>query len=124
MARSEPVSGHDFDVDLGDGSQSAFVSVVFPEFRVDGDGQGPLVLRRALSEDRELQKWWSEGRETSSLARNIAVTLVKGAERAPVLRWRFIDARPVSLGYSPLDAMHSALVFEVLTLSFERVEIE
>ena len=50
--------------------------------------------------------------------------LVKGAERAPVLRWRFIDARPVSLGYSPLDAMHSALVFEVLTLSFERVDIE
>jgi hypothetical protein len=39
------------------------------------------------------------------------------------MRWRFHDAWPVRLAYSPLDAMVSGLLFETVTLAFGLVDM-
>jgi hypothetical protein len=40
------------------------------------------------------------------------------------MRWRFRDAWPVRLHYSPLDAMVSGLLFETVALAFARVDMD
>ena len=39
------------------------------------------------------------------------------------MRWRFRNVRPVSLHYSPLNAMGNALLIESIELAFDDVEI-
>jgi hypothetical protein len=39
------------------------------------------------------------------------------------MTWRFRNARPVSLHYSPLQAMQGGAVIETLELAFDTVEM-
>ena len=39
------------------------------------------------------------------------------------MHWRFRNARPVSLRYSPLNAMANALVIETIEIAFDDVDI-
>ena len=39
------------------------------------------------------------------------------------MSWRFRNVRPVTLSYSPLQAMDSSVLMETLELSFDAVEM-
>ena len=39
------------------------------------------------------------------------------------MTWRFRNARPVSLAYSPLDALGTGVLMETIELAFDRVEM-
>jgi len=49
--------------------------------------------------------------------------LLDDDQRTVVWTWRFRNARPVSLTYSPLRAMEPAILMETLALAFDDVEI-
>jgi hypothetical protein len=53
----------------------------------------------------------------------VLVTLLGDDQASVRMHWRFRNARPVSLHYSPLDAMGHALVIESLAIAFDGVEI-
>lgn len=85
---------------------------------------GHLVLRRAFDGQLELQQWWQRVRSGRLRApRTVTVQLLDAQHDEPVLQWRFRGARPVSLAWSPLDAMAPALLIETLLLSFEQADI-
>jgi phage tail-like protein len=85
---------------------------------------GHLVLRRAFDGQRGLQQWWQRVRQGRLRApRTVTVQLLAAEHDQAVMCWRFRGARPVSLGWSALDAMVPALLTETLVLSFEQVDL-
>jgi T4-like virus tail tube protein gp19 len=85
---------------------------------------GHLALRRAFDGRRELQRWWQGVRRGQLRApRTVTVQLLDAEHNQAVMQWRFRGARPVSLAWSPLDAMIPALLTETLVLSFEQAEL-
>lgn len=128
-----PVPGSRFRVELVDGNgrstELGCAEVVFPTLLAQLDAQPTpvqehLLLRRATGGDALLHGWWaraSQGRAPQR--RSVRVTLLAADGDCTVMQWRFREARPVSLHYSPLNAMHTALVMETLAVAFERVEI-
>lgn len=123
MPLADPPTGRAFEVDLGQGEQP-FAAVVFPDFAVAGGPQAPLLLRRAVTGSLDLYAWWDAARSDAARddGRTVTVTLLT-ADFSVVVRWRFLGARVVSLAYTPLDANQAGLMFETLTLSFERMEM-
>lgn len=82
------------------------------------DGGGELVLTRAVDGSRALVDWLQARRgRKKPVLRDIVLTLAD-ASGEPVARYRFVEARPVLLRLSPLDATHDALATESLTVSF------
>lgn len=133
--RDEPHTGGRFLVAIGehDGRDAAagFAEVVFPPFghhrerQPPPDGDGPtLVLRRGVTGRLDLYTWWDAARrERTPPTRTVTVQLL-GHDHAVVMTWRFLRAWPVTLSYSPLNAMDGGVVMEQVTLAFERVEME
>ncbi len=129
-----PVLGCNFRVEIVDGNGHATEvgcsEVVFPALAVHADAQSPpaeeqLVLRRAANGDRVLHDWWAKAcNGRAPQRRSVRVTLLAPDHERAVKRWRFRNARPASLHYSPLDAMGNALVMESLAVAFDSVEIE
>lgn len=129
-----PVLGCNFRVEIVDGNGHATEvgcsEVVFPALAVHADAQSPpaeerLVLRRAANGDRVLHDWWAKAcNGRAPQRRSVRVTLLAPDHERAVKRWRFRNARPASLHYSPLDAMANALVMESLAVAFDSVEIE
>ena len=138
-----PFSASHFLVDLGDGATArGFAQVVFPEFSSERPGLSgdPLILRRAATGGLELYRWWDESRtqmassrpvridrmatRAPNALRDVRVMLMPPDHAEPLLTWRFVSARPVSLGYSALDANSPSILFETVTLAFERLEME
>ncbi|MBS0441303.1 MAG: phage tail protein [Proteobacteria bacterium] len=129
-----PVPGRNFRVEIVDGNGHATEvgcsEVVFPALAVHADAQSPpaeerLVLRRAANGDRVLHDWWAKAcNGRAPQRRSVRVTLLAPDHERAVKRWRFRNARPASLHYSPLDAMANALVMESLAVAFDSVEIE
>jgi hypothetical protein len=85
---------------------------------------GHLVLRRAFDGRRELQQWWQRVRRGQLRApRTVTVQLLDADSDEAVMQWRFRGVRPVSLAWSPLDAMVPAVLTETLVLGFEEVDL-
>lgn len=129
-----PVPGHRFRVELVDGNGRAVeigcAEVVFPPLAAHAEAQAAigeehLVLRRATGGDMLLHDWWAKAcRGRAPQRRSVRVTLLAPDRERAVMRWRFRNARPASLHYSPLNANESALVMESLAVAFDGVEID
>jgi len=145
-AVQRPLTSGNFLVDLGMGDprapEAGFCEVVFPEFTHAHAKASPavnhatnpalasptpayLVLRRAATGALDLYQWWVLARDARKPPprRTVTVELLAADMAATVMRWRFLKASPVSLAYSPLDAQVPGLLYETLSLAFDRVEM-
>jgi hypothetical protein len=129
---SAPLGRSNFRVDLGlgdpDAPDAGFCEVIFPVLSADAGDAMPdarhLVLRRGATGALDLYAWWAGARESQAPARRtVTIELLSGDPTHVVMRWRFHDAWPVRLAYSPLDAMVSGLLFETVTLAFGLVDM-
>jgi phage tail-like protein len=137
---ARPFASHRFAVGwtgAGDAPPLGFSQVLMPalpasaektETTVPSDigfpAPGHLVLRRAFDGRRELQQWWQRVRRGQLRApRTVTVQLLDADSDEAVMQWRFRGVRPVSLAWSPLDAMVPAVLTETLVLGFEEVDL-
>lgn len=133
MLRDRPCTGANFLVSFGGGdahaARSGFSEVIFPTFTTEAGpgatapGQS-LVLKRGASGGLDLYAWWDKARRGKApQRRTVKVELLGEDQRTVVLTWRFFNARPLSLAYSPLNALEAGIVIETLELAFERMEM-
>lgn len=130
-AEPRPVGNANFLVDLGLGDPQApeagFAEVLLPPLRSD-DGEADatparLVLRRGVTGALDLYTWWNKSRRARRpQPREVTVTLL-GPGRAPVMTWRFSNARPVVLSYSPLRASEGAVLMETIEIAFDAMQV-
>ena len=116
-------AGQGFAVDVGDGQGfTPFAAVILPDvYASGGPGTDPLVLRRQVSRDFGLYRWWDMFRRNAhSAPRTITIELRDDAG-APLLHWVFYEAYPLALGYSPLG--DGKPVEEILSLAYERFDL-
>ena len=147
VLRDHPYEGSNFLVDLGaydpTDIRASFFRVELPDAIVDEvayrDGKersqdsrkqpglasyGHLLLKRGLIGSTDLWDWWAQAREGQpGVDRNITVSLLD-EERNTVWMWRFRNAFPVMYRIHPLDAGHSDIAVEELTLTFDSMDIE
>lgn len=133
--REAPVVGNRFLVSIGDVDgqhpSAGFAEVIFPPFDhrreagpASADPASLLVLRRGVTGRLDLYDWWDVTRlENTPPTRTVTIQLL-GDDLRAVMTWRFLRAYPVTLTYSPLNAMTTSVVMEQVALAFERVEIE
>ena len=124
-----------FLVDLGYGDPNSFnggfCEVIFPEFRIDVDRNPQdnarsqiLILRRGANGVLDLYDWWNKAREGKApKARTVKVVLLAQDHSTVVCTWYFRHARPVSLSYSPLNAMQGGVLIESIELAFDSMEM-
>ena len=142
-----PHTNANFLVDLGYGdSQSrdeGFCEVVFPEFRIDSGELAPpsgseqssgehngttasrrLILRRGVTGSLDLYAWWDETRRGKApRRRTVKVQLLAADHSTVVLTWHFLQVRPVSLSYAPLNALDGSVLIETIELDFDTMEM-
>jgi phage tail-like protein len=131
VLRDRPCTGANFLVSFGSGDAHAesagFSEVIFPTFRFDAEQNAPapsLVLKRGVSGGLDLYTWWDKARRGKApQRRTVKVELLAEDQRTVVLTWRFRNARPLSLAYSPLNALEGGIVIETLELAFDRMEM-
>ncbi|SFV27325.1 MULTISPECIES: phage tail protein [unclassified Pseudoxanthomonas] len=144
VQRDRPYAGMNFHVDLGlgDGPDGGVAEVLFPEARLqvneyrNGNDKTPeaiklstlthydnLVLRRGVIGSLAWYQWWDEARNGGDARRTVAITLLD-EQGNPVMRWRFLRARPAAYTPSPMDAALGDTLFETLEIAFERFEME
>jgi hypothetical protein len=130
-AEPRPVGNANFLVDLGLGDPEApeagFAEVLLPPLRSDEAGADAtpsrLVLRRGVTGALDLYAWWDKSRRARKpQPREVTVTLL-GPGREPVMRWRFSNARPVSLSYSPLRASEGTVLMETIEIAFDTMQV-
>ena len=130
-ADPRPVSNANFLVDLGLGDPEApeagFAEVFLPPLRSREDNADPaparLVLRRGVNGALDLYGWWDKSRRTRRpQPRDVTVTLL-GPGRTPIMRWRFSNARPVALSYSPLRASEGTVLMETIEIAFDAMKV-
>ena len=132
----KPHTNSNFLVDLGYGDpnsfNSGFCEVIFPEFRVDapkgvaenGGRSEFLILRRGVTGTLDLYNWWNKARRAKApKARTVKVTLLAEDHSTVVFTWHFRQARPVSLSYSPLNAIQGGVLIESIELAFDSMEM-
>src|SRR5215470_1760499 len=132
----KPHTNSNFLVDLGYGDpnsfNSGFCEVIFPEFRIDapkptadnGSRSEFLILRRGVTGTLDLYEWWNKAREGKApKARTVEVTLLADDHSTVVFTWYFQQARPVTLSYSPLNAMQGTVLIESIELAFDSMEM-
>ncbi len=128
-----PLAGRNFRVEIDEGNgrrvEVGCSEVVFPALSARHDpfepgAPEPLLLRRAATGDEEFHAWWEKARSGRAPQRRTVTISLIGDDRAGApMRWRFRNVRPVSLHYSPLNAMGNGRVFESIALAFDEVEI-
>jgi phage tail-like protein len=130
VQRVRPCIGANFRVSFGAGSARAesadFSEVVFPMFTLDPADlpAQTLVLRRGVTGQLDLYAWWNKARRGKApQRRTVKVELLGEDFESVVLTWLFRNARPVSLAYSPLNALEGGIVIETLELAFDRMEM-
>lgn len=132
--RDEPYLGNRFLVSIGeqDGHDSAagFAEVIFPPFdHAHGRDDAPdsarplLMLRRGATGRLDLYEWWDAARHQKAPPTRTVTVQLLGDDHRPAMTWRFLRAHPVTLTYSPLNAMTGSVVMEQIALVFERVEM-
>ena len=120
-------------------AEAGFFEVIFPPFVAVGSGQGRrdddvvdddaasgrnLVLRRGATGALDLYAWWDAARRGEAPRRRVVtVKLLADDLRSVVLTWRFRNARPVRLSYSPLRALDGGVLLETIELAFDDVEM-
>ena len=132
----KPFANSNFLVDLGYGDPSSynsgFCEVIFPEFRVDAPKSLPdgssrsqfLILRRGVTGTLDLYAWWNGGRKGKApKERTVKIALLAEDHSTVVFTWYFRKARPVSLAYSPLNAMQGTVMIESIELAFDSMEM-
>ncbi|MCE9659799.1 MAG: phage tail protein [Burkholderiales bacterium] len=83
-----------------------------------------LVLRRGATGALDLYDWWDRARRGRAPRRRVVtVRLLDAGQRSVVMTWRFLNARPVSLAYSPLLAMDAGVLMETIEIAFDDVEM-
>jgi phage tail-like protein len=147
VIRDRPYVNSNFLVDFGEGdprsAAAGFAEVIFPEFTIEHDDQpkgGPgkspsaestdaiagsrLVLRRGLIGALDLYGWWNSARHGKApKRRTVTIALLSEDHSTVVVTWRFRNAYPVTLSYTPLRAVEGAIVMESLELAFESMEM-
>jgi phage tail-like protein len=134
-----PLGRSNFVVDWGARSavSQSFSEVVFPRFLVDADARGGaapadgglaggehLILRRGATGALDLYDWWDRARRGQAPRRRVVtVQLLDPTGRDVLMTWRFREARPVSLTYSPLLAMEAGVLMETIEIAFHAVEM-
>jgi phage tail-like protein len=145
--RDRPCANSNFLVDVGTAdprsASAGFSEVIFPTFTLDGavnrsaeaadageststgTAASPyLVLKRGVVGSLDLYAWWHKARRGKApQRRTVKVELLAEDGSTVVLRWRFRNARPVSLSYSPLRAVEGNVVIETLELAFDSMEM-
>ncbi|MEQ1686641.1 MAG: phage tail protein [Burkholderiaceae bacterium] len=133
MLRDRPCTGANFLVSFGGADAHAgsagFSEVIFPTFTANAehDTTAPtptLFLKRGVNGGLDLYAWWDKARRGKApQRRTVKVELLADDQRTVVLSWRFFNARPLSLAYSPLNALEGGIVIETLELAFDRMEM-
>jgi phage tail-like protein len=133
VLRDRPCTGANFLVSFGAGNARAesagFSEVIFPTFTTEAEHSATapaqsLVLKRGVSGGLDLYTWWDKARRGKApQRRTVKVELLAEDQRTVVLPWRFRNARPLSLAYSPLNALEGGIVIETLELAFDRLEM-
>ena len=146
ILRDDPYPGQNFLVDLGDGAPESIHagfqevsglvnSVEISEYRTDNDRDGSagkisgltkvgyVTLRRGVIGSLNLYQWFDTVRSGKPQLRNVTITLLNEV-REPVLVWKLVRARPVSLSYDGLNARGSDIAMEELVLAYGRLEME
>ncbi len=124
-----------FLVDLGLGDPRAeaagFGEVILPTLHAATDAQhaddfdgNRLILRRGSTGALDLYAWWDKARGSKPPAGRTATVMLLADDRETiVMTWRFHNARPVTITYSPLHAMNASILMETIELEFDRVEM-
>jgi phage tail-like protein len=150
LVRDRPYSNAHFLVDFGDGNAWAasggFSEVIFPEFVIPSGKRGSrahrppadsiverqrshLILKRGATGALDLYDWWNKARSGNARlgkapkGRMLTVHLLAEDLRTVVMSWRFTNARPVALAYSPLRAAETSVLIETLELAFDGMEM-
>lgn len=133
--RDRPLANANFLVEIA-GASGGFAEASFAPFTIaPGEAaQGPLlaaaagsvanrlVLRRGATGALDLYAWWDQARQGHAPPRRVVKVKLLGADHATVLMtWRFRNVRPVSLAYSPLDAMDGGILMETIELAYDEV---
>ena len=135
--RDRPLLNTNFVVELAAGKGSGFAEVVFGPFAAKpGTALQPLataistpvadrlVLRRGATGALDLYAWWRQARDGRAPPRRTVTVKLLAEDHATVLMtWRFRNVKPVSLAYSPLDALDGAVLMETIELAFDDVEM-
>ena len=133
VVRDRPCTGANFLVSFGSADAHAeragFSEVIFPAFTTEAEHRATasapsLILKRGVSGGLDLYAWWDKARRGKApQRRTVKVELLAEDQRTVVLTWRFFNARPLSLAYSPLNALEATIVIETLELAFDRMEL-
>ena len=136
--RDRPLLNTNFVVELAAGKGSGFAEVLFGPFAAKpGTALQPLatalsappvadrlVLRRGATGALDLYAWWRQARDGRAPARRTVTVKLLADDHATVLMtWRFRNVKPVSLSYSPLDALDGVVLMETIELAFDDVEM-
>ena len=132
MTRDQPCAGANFLVSFGAGdarsASAGFSEVIFPTFTLDPPAatapEQTLLLKRGVTGSLDLYAWWNKARHGKApQRRTVKVELLAEDHENVVMTWLFRNARPVSLAYSPLNALQVSVVIETLELAFDRIEV-
>jgi len=135
--RDRPLLNANFVVELAAGKGSGFAEVLFGPFAAKpGTALQPLataistpvadrlVLRRGATGALDLYAWWRQARDgRAPPRRTVTVKLLADDHATVLMTWRFGNVKPVSLAYSPLDALDGAVLMETIELAFDDVEM-
>lgn len=119
--RATPCLGCHFQVSASPLKNGACSMVVLPVFQAAASAEkAPLLLQRGFTGALDFHAWWQGAQGSQKKPRGTVVTVtVLAAPGGPaVARWRFAGCVPVSLSYTPLDALSSNVLTETLALSW------
>ena len=141
-ARRDPFKNYSFLVEIDGIASSAFKSVsglaaeaevieyregsdpVTSSRKLPGRVEYPnVVLKRGLTTSRDLWDWWRTVVDGTIDRRGVAITLLDDA-RTPVLRWLLLNAFPVKIQASDLEAEGNEVVIETIELAHEGLELD
>jgi phage tail-like protein len=139
-ARDPLLLNANFLVEFGAGKGGGFAEVIFAPFAIPAGAAtaappsgataaaaalaNRLVLRRGATGALDLYDWWNQARRGQAPPRRVVRVKLLGEDHATVLMtWRFRNVRPVSLAYSPLNALEGAILMETIELTFDDVEM-
>jgi phage tail-like protein len=148
VLRDRPYAQFNFLVDLGSGNtegpQAGFqhcseigMSVDVVEYRNGNDKESSVhkltglarypdvTLKRGVIGSLDLYSWLDDIRNGDESAyRTVTIQLQNEDHSQVVQTWKLMRARIVRHSSGPLDAHHSGVAMEELTLAYERLEME
>jgi T4-like virus tail tube protein gp19 len=84
-----------------------------------GHGFETVVLRRALTRDRELYDWRRRIVEGARDRRTVTISQLEGAAGGVVNSWRLVRAWPCRWSGPAFNALESGIAYEELELAFD-----